>query len=87
MAYKFDLHKVAAWRRDRDDADAKAAEERRERDVQLKLELLGDDALADEGDGPMTPRQRAEYLRAELDRVKLAKHRRELVSPTRSSSD
>ena len=79
VAYKFDLHKVAAWRHDRDDADAKAAEERVERDAQLKLELLGDAALADVGDGPMTPKQRADYLRAELDRVKLAQFRRELV--------
>jgi len=79
VAYKLDLKEVVDWRRDRADAEVKAAEERRERDAQLKLELLGDDAIADDGDGPMTPKQRADYLRAELDRVKLAVQRRELV--------
>lgn len=79
VPYCLDLRKVAAWRREQSEADARAAQDRAERDAQLKLELLGGDMLPD-GDGPMTTAQRQQWLRAEIDKIRIAKERGELVN-------
>lgn len=79
--YKFDLYAVANWRSERKAADAKHAEARAETDAQLRLELLGGDELPDNaGGGATSAKQRREILSAELDKVKLAEKRRELVN-------
>jgi phage terminase Nu1 subunit (DNA packaging protein) len=81
VAYKLDLHAVAAWRRGQQDAEDEAERARAERDAQLRLELLGPEALTVEADGAtLTPKQRADALAAEVARTKLAQLRRELVS-------
>ena len=75
VPYRLDLRMVAAWRRGRQDASEKSAAE-----AQLRLDLLGDDVLPDHpAVGPLTPRQRLEYLRAEVENVKLAEKRRDLI--------
>lgn len=81
VAYKFDIHAVADWRSGRKEEEERQAEARAEQDARLQMELLGGDMLPDpEGSGgKMTAKQRTEYIRAELDKVKLAKERRELV--------
>ncbi len=79
VPYALDLRKVDEWRQAKKEEEQKTAEERAEQEAQLRLELLGDDALTDAGVGPLTPRQRADYLRAEVDKVKLAEKRGELM--------
>ncbi|EME71399.1 hypothetical protein H261_03283 [Paramagnetospirillum caucaseum] len=82
VAWEFELHAAAEWlrgerKREEDDAVFSA-----ERDSQLKFDLLGQDTLPDPyggGSASMTAKARAEALRAELDKVKLAQMRRELV--------
>ena len=82
VPYELDLRAVAAWKRARDERRQALSEEQAARDAQLAMDLLGDDMLPD-GDGadagPMSARQRADYLRAEMDKVKLAEKRGELV--------
>jgi phage terminase Nu1 subunit (DNA packaging protein) len=81
VAYKLDLHAVAAWRADQRQAEDAAERERADRDAQLRLELLGADALTVQPDAAaLTARQRADALAAEVARTKLAQMRRELVS-------
>lgn len=82
VAYQLDLLAVHGWRQARHDAEAREAAERAARDQQLKLELLGPDSLgANESDATtLTATARAAAMREELDRVKLAALRRELVS-------
>lgn len=79
VAYKLDLRAVGGWLKGREDDKARLKEETAAADAQLKLELLGGDALPDGAEGPLTPKQRADFLRAELDKVKLAEKRGELV--------
>lgn len=81
-AYGLSLRAVADWRRGLAEAEAAEAERKRAADAQLGLELLGSGgmALQDAGAGAgMTPKQRAEWLRAEMDAAKLAVMRGELV--------
>lgn len=82
-AYQLDLAKVAAWRQALEAEKVKAEEGKAERDSQLRLELLGGDALT-AGDGgaarPMTAKERADFTTAEVARVKLAQLRGELVN-------
>lgn len=81
VAYKLDLHAVAAWRSDQRAAEDAAEQARSERDAQLRLQLLGSDALTVQPDAPaLTAKQRADALAAEVARTKLAQLRRELVS-------
>lgn len=80
VAYQLDLAAVAAWRRDQDAAADAEAQARAERDAQLRLELLGPEALTVQPDAPaLTARQRADALQAEFARTRLATMRRELV--------
>lgn len=80
VAYKLDLRAVAAWRADQREAEDSAATARAERDAQLRLDLLGPDALTVEtGAAALTPKQRADALAAEVARTKLAILRREQV--------
>ena len=79
--YELDLRAVAKWRSDRTAADAAEAEQRLADDDQLRFELLGDDALPDDiAGGPVSAKARKEALSAELDKVRLAKERRDLVN-------
>ncbi len=81
VAYKLDLHAVAAWRADQRSAEDTAALARAERDAQLRMELLGPDALTVQPEGEaLTPKQRADALAAEVARTRLAQMRRELVN-------
>jgi len=82
VAYRLSLRAVAEWLRERDAAAARAEEEKAARDAQLKLELLGEDALARRAglDRPLTPTERAAMLSEEVNFTKLAQLRRELVS-------
>ncbi len=82
VAYKLDLRAVAKWLQERDERNLKRLEEQAELDNQLKLELLGgEEALPGfEGKGKLSARERAEVLRAEIDKTKLAQLRRELVN-------
>lgn len=81
VAYKLDLHAVAAWRAEQRSAEDTAALQRAERDAQLRMELLGPDALTVQPDGEaLTPKQRADALAAEVARTRLAQMRRELVN-------
>lgn len=80
VAYKLDLRAVAEWRRGQREADAEAERQRAERDAQLRLELLGDQALTVQDGEALTPRQRADALQEELARTRLAVLRRELTS-------
>lgn len=80
VAYQLDLAAVTAWRRDQDLAADAEAQARAERDAQLRLELLGPQALTVETDGAaLTARQRADALQAEVARTRLGAMRRELV--------
>jgi phage terminase Nu1 subunit (DNA packaging protein) len=80
VAYKLDLAAVATWRKGVQQAESEAERLRAKRDAQLRLQLLGDDALTASADGEaLTPRARADALQAEVARTKLAQLRRELV--------
>jgi phage terminase Nu1 subunit (DNA packaging protein) len=80
-AYKMDLSAVANWRAGQRQAEDLAAQTRAERDAQLRLELLGDEALtANDDAAALTWRQRTEALQGEVARTKLAQLRRELVA-------
>jgi phage terminase Nu1 subunit (DNA packaging protein) len=73
VAYKLDLQAVARWRHGQREAEDAATTFRAERDAQLRLELLGDDALTvAPGSVALTPRQRADALLAEVTAQKLA---------------
>lgn len=80
-AYKLSLRRVSSWRRDEEERDRAAAEEKARRDAELQLELLGPDALVgDASDGrPLTKREEADFLQAEHSRIKLAQLRGDLV--------
>lgn len=79
VAYELDLRAVHKWRSDRDGAEARASAEREERNKQLRLELLGADALT-VGDGErLSIRQISEAVAAEARRTQLAIMRREYV--------
>lgn len=80
VAYKLDLRGVSAWRQDQQRAEDEAQQARAERDAQLRLELLGADALTVQPDAAaLSHRQRADALQAEVARTKLAQMRRELL--------
>ena len=80
VAYRLSLRDVAAWRAAQHGEAEAAAATRAERDAQLRLELLGPEALTVEPGAPaLTPKQRADALAAEVSRTKLAQLRGELV--------
>lgn len=81
--YQLSLKEVAEWRKGLQD---KAVEDKRlamEEEAQLRMALVGDDMLPDpggsQGSRALSPAQRKDALQAELQKVKLAKERRELV--------
>lgn len=80
VAYQLDLLKVGAWRRSREQAQRQEAEQRAARDQQLRMDLLGSEALGANDETTLTATARAAAMREELDRTKLAELRRELVS-------
>ncbi len=80
VAYRLDLLKVGAWRRSREQAQRQEAEQRAARDQQLRMDLLGSEALGANDETTLTATARAAAMREELDRTKLAELRRELVS-------
>lgn len=79
--YELDLEAVANWKNARAAEEADAALAQAERDQQLKLELLGDDALSVDPNAPatLTKSEQRAALEAEVARVKLAAMRRELI--------
>lgn len=80
VPYKLDLRAIHDWRQGRIAADAEDKRSKAERDAQLKLELLGGDALTVAGEkAQLSPRERAEALAAEINATKLAELRGELV--------
>lgn len=79
QAYKISLRAVAAWRHEIAEADETAAAERAEADTQLRLELLGPDVLPDDDARHLSPAQREAFTRSELNRIKLARERGDLV--------
>ena len=79
VAYKLDLRKVAKWLKDRQDERDQREADHAAQDTQLKLELLGKDQLPEIGDGKLSVKARAEALKAEIDKIKLAQLRRQLV--------
>jgi phage terminase Nu1 subunit (DNA packaging protein) len=80
VAYKLDLRAVAEWRDGERRAEEDAERLKAERDSQLRLELLGGQALTiDEGNASLSPRARADALQAEVAATKLAQLRRSLV--------
>jgi len=78
VAYKLDLKAVKGWLDARDQAETMAAEARAEQDVQLRLEWFGPDTMQEDG-AALTPKQRADVVRAEYDWIRIAKERGELV--------
>lgn len=80
VAYQVELRKVAKWLKDRQDHRDQSEADQAARDAQLKLELLGEDQLPEIGDGKLSNKGRAEAIKAELDKIKLAQLRRQLVS-------
>ncbi|SLN77283.1 DUF1441 family protein [Oceanibacterium hippocampi] len=79
VSYALDLRKVAAWRRDQAEAEAEADARRAEVEEQLRLELLGPDAMPSETADRLTPKQEADWLRGERERIQIAALRRKLV--------
>ena len=80
VAYKLDIRAVHDWREGQRQAEDEAERARAERDAQLRLELLGSEALTVGADvAALSPKQRADALQAEVARTKLAQMRRELV--------
>jgi terminase small subunit / prophage DNA-packing protein len=78
VAYELCLQDVKAWLDDQRGIAEQAAADRARRDAQLKLQLLGDDNLAGE-DAGLSARATADIYLAEVNRMKLAQMRRELV--------
>ncbi len=80
-AYKLDLRAVKAWMDAEEEQREQMEAERAALDDQLRLELLGPDQLPDgAGEVRLSPKARADALKAELAKVQLARMRRELVS-------
>lgn len=79
-AYRVDLRAVHQWREAQREEERQAEQRKAQTDAQLRLELLGGDELPDPETGDiLTPKQRQEYLKAEVEKTKLAQQRRELV--------
>lgn len=81
-AYELDVRAVSDWLRACGYAAGVMDKRRQENDEQLRLELLGTDALDQPHDGSrrMSPTMKKELLQAEVASVKLAEKRRQLVS-------
>jgi phage terminase Nu1 subunit (DNA packaging protein) len=79
VPYKLSLRAVATWRKDRTAEEERQAEERAALDNQLRLELLGGESLAGADQAGLSPKQRADLLQEEMNRIKLARERGELV--------
>lgn len=81
-AYELDVRAVAEWLKACGYAAGVMDKKRQENDEQLRLELLGTDALDQphEGTTRLSPTMKKELLQAEVASVKLAEKRRQLVS-------
>jgi hypothetical protein len=79
VPYALSLRQVHEWRQARAGEEAERGRLKAERDAQLKLDLLGDAALSASDPIGLSAKARADALRAEVDRTKLAQLRRELM--------
>ncbi|API58290.1 hypothetical protein BSL82_02360 [Tardibacter chloracetimidivorans] len=79
QAYEIDAEAGLKWLKARREAEEQARRERQDRLNQLSLNLLGSDAAARPGNSGLSPREISEALQAEVDAIKLAQLRGELV--------
>lgn len=79
QAYEIDAEAGLKWLKARREAEELARRERQDRLNQLSLDLLGDDAAVKPGNSGLSPREIGEALEAEVQAIKLAQLRGELV--------
>lgn len=86
--YRIDLREAAAWHKARLEREVADRETRAERDEQLRFELFGEDRLDEpEEMRKLSPAEREAWHRGEVQRVKLAEMRGDLVNATELKLD
>lgn len=79
VGYRMSLRQVGDWLQARREAEAAERERKARQTAQLQIEILGEPLAPADAPAVLSPKERAEAYKAELDRAKLAQLRGELV--------